>query len=106
MIHEAETEYQYARVVEQDDGERWLELNEGQAQHSVYDPDTVLTGDVWDGHLVLGFAASASLRGGWRSSATPRGPPRAPTRSSSPARGVDGVEIDAELSRSAASTST
>src|ERR671910_3749683 len=56
VIHEAETEYQYARVIEYDDGHRTLELNEGQAQHSVYYPDTVLTGDVWDGHLVLGFA--------------------------------------------------
>jgi predicted membrane-bound spermidine synthase len=57
VIHEAETEYQYARVIEEDDGTRLLELNEGQAQHSVYHPDNVLTGDVWDGHLVLGFAA-------------------------------------------------
>ena len=41
VIHEAETEYQYARVIQCDDGERTLELNEGQAQHSVctIDPD-------------------------------------------------------------------
>ena len=38
MVEERETEYQYARVVEQDDGERWLELNEGQAIHSVSGP--------------------------------------------------------------------
>src|ERR671919_131990 len=56
VIHEPETEYQYARVVEYPDGHRTLELNEGQAQHSIYDPGTVLTGDVWDAHLVLGFA--------------------------------------------------
>ena len=35
VIYEAETEYQYARVVESDDGSRSLELNEGQAQHSI-----------------------------------------------------------------------
>ena len=35
MIHETETAYQYARVVEYDDGTRTLELNEGQAQHSI-----------------------------------------------------------------------
>ena len=35
VVHEAETEYQYARVVEYDDGHRVLELNEGQAQHSL-----------------------------------------------------------------------
>src|ERR671916_2311617 len=57
VIHEAETEYQYARVVEYPDGHRTLELNEGQAQHSIYHPDTVLTGDVWDGHLVAPYAA-------------------------------------------------
>ena len=32
VIYEAETEYQYARVVEEPDGERRLELNEGQAR--------------------------------------------------------------------------
>src|SRR5918992_1542677 len=56
VVYEAETEYQYARVIETPSGERLLELNEGQAQHSVYVPDSVLTGDVWDGHLVLPFA--------------------------------------------------
>src|ERR687895_2126906 len=48
VIHEAETEYQYARVIERDDGSRVLELNEGQANHSLYRPETVLTNDYWD----------------------------------------------------------
>ncbi len=56
VIHEADTEYQYARVVEYPDGERHLELNEGQAVHSVYRPDTVLTDNVWDGYLIEPFA--------------------------------------------------
>ena len=98
VIHEADTEYQYARVIEADDGTRYLELNEGQAQHSVYEPDSVLTGDVWDGHLVLGFAGFTS-------------PPRrvailgnaAGTTSRAyeeffPQARIDGVEIDPELS--------
>jgi predicted membrane-bound spermidine synthase len=98
VIHEAETEYQYARVIEYPDGHRSLELNEGQAQHSIYYPDSVLTGDVWDGHLVLGFAAFDE-------------PPRrvailgnaAGTTSRAyeeffPDTRVDGVEIDGELS--------
>ncbi len=98
VIYETETEYQYAQVVERSDGSRALELNEGQAQHSVYNPDTVLTGDVWDGHLVLPFTVRDT-------------PPRrvailgnaAGTTSRAyeeffPDTRVDGVEIDPELS--------
>ena len=98
VIHEVDTEYQYARVIERPDGSRALELNEGQAQHSVYSRDTVLTGDVWDGHLVLPFTALDR-------------PPRkvailgnaAGTTSRAyeeffPDTDVDGVEIDSELS--------
>ena len=98
VIYETDTEYQYARVVERPDGSRALELNEGQAQHSIYEPDTVLTGDVWDGHLVLPFTARTT-------------PPRrvailgnaAGTTSRAyeeffPGTRVDGVEIDSELS--------
>ena len=110
VIHETDTEYQYARVIEYDDGTRTLELNEGQAQHSICeaecdpgpggprDPRSVLTGDVWDGHLVLPFAARDE-------------PPRrvailgnaAGTTSRAyeeffPGTRVDGVEIDPELS--------
>src|SRR5215212_1596546 len=110
VIHEAETEYQYARVIEYPSGKRTLELNEGQAEHSVCeaecdagprgprDPASVLTGNVWDGHLVDFFAAT-------------RTPPRrvailgnaAGTTSRAyeeffPRTRVDGVEIDSELS--------
>jgi spermidine synthase len=110
VIHEAETEYQYARVLQYDDGSRTLELNEGQAQHSICEaecgagpggprnPRSVLTGDVWDGHLVDSFAARTH-------------PPRrvavlgnaAGTTSRAyeeffPRTRVDGVEIDSELS--------
>lgn len=57
VIWERETPYQYARVVEAPDGERRLELNEGQAVHSLYRPGTYLTGDYWDEFLVLPLAA-------------------------------------------------
>jgi len=57
VIHEADTEYQYARVVQERDGSRRLELNEGQAVHSVIHPGTYLTHDYWDEMLVLPFAA-------------------------------------------------
>jgi spermidine synthase len=98
VIHEADTEYQYARVIQRPDGSRALELNEGQAQHSIYEPHSVLTGDVWDGHMVLPFTALDR-------------PPRrvailgnaAGTTSRAyeeffPETVVDGVEIDPELS--------
>jgi spermidine synthase len=110
VIHEAETEYQYARVIEYPDGSRTLELNEGQAHHSICeaecdagpagprDPASVLTGDVWDAHVVLGFAGFDE-------------PPRrvailgnaAGTTSRAfeeffPETRIDGVEIDGELS--------
>jgi spermidine synthase len=57
VVWERETEYQYARVVQAPDGVRRLELNEGQAVHSVYQPGHWLTGDYWDEMLVLPFAA-------------------------------------------------
>jgi spermidine synthase len=57
VLYEAETTHQYARVVERTDGSRVLELNEGQAVHSLYRPGSYLTGDYWDGSLYLPFAA-------------------------------------------------
>ena len=59
VIWDRETEYQYARVTERPDGERRLELNEGQAVHSVYRPGEWLTDDYWDEMLVLPFATDA-----------------------------------------------
>ncbi len=59
VLFETETPYQYARVVEESDGTRKLELNEGQAIHSLWRPGTVLTGGYWDGFLVLPFATGS-----------------------------------------------
>src|SRR4051812_5047778 len=59
VLYESETEYQYARVVQFEDGSRRLELNEGQAIHSLYKPGTVLTDGYWDGFLVLPFATGS-----------------------------------------------
>src|ERR671916_719206 len=110
VIHEAETEYQYARVVEYDDGTRTLELNEGQAQHSVCeaecepgrdgprDPRSVLTGDVWDGHLVLHFAGRNEPPRRVAILGNAAGTTARAYEEFFPGTRVDGVEIDGELS--------
>jgi spermidine synthase len=97
VLFEAETVHQYARVVEREDGSRALELNEGQAVHSLLRPGSYLTGDYWDGHLVLPAAARA------------RPPERIAILGNAggtvarafghffPATAVDAVEIDGEL---------
>jgi spermidine synthase len=58
VIYETETEYQYARVVQSGDGSRYLELNEGVAQHSIYKPGTRLVGNYWDDVLVVPFTGA------------------------------------------------
>lgn len=72
VLAEAETLYQYARVIEHpvvDERtgatvpERRLELNEGQAIHSIWREDTVLTGNYWDAFQVLPFAVSDAAGG-------------------------------------------
>ena len=57
VLYETDTQYQYARVVEDRDGTRYLELNEGLARHSLLRPGSYLTDDYWDGFLVDPFAA-------------------------------------------------
>ena len=62
LLHEEESRYQFIQVVQ--DGEaRYLYLNEGYAIHSVWRPDTVLTGGEWDMFLtappLLGPAGGA-----------------------------------------------
>ena len=60
VIDSVETQYQYARVEQFRDGTRWLQLNEGEAVHSLYRPDSYLTGGYWDDFLTLPFAAGAT----------------------------------------------
>ena len=106
VIYETETEYQYARVVEYDDGVRRLELNEGQAVHSTYRPGTVLTGNYWDALLVDPFAALSGepervAMLGTAAGTTARAYARyLPGRGSTPSRST------ASCSTSAAATST
>jgi spermidine synthase len=110
VIYEAETEYQYARVIERDEGGRALELNEGQAQHSICDAEcdagaggprrasSVLTGDVWDGHLVDGFTALDRAPRRVAILGNAAGTTSRAYEEFFPGTRVDGVEIDSELS--------
>ncbi len=100
VIFESESEHQYIRVIEEDDGDHRLELNEGVATHSLYKPDSFLTGGEWDAFLVLPLAGigradlnRVAILG---------------NAAGSTARGyghywhgveVDGVEIDSELTQ-------
>jgi spermidine synthase len=56
VIFSTETPYQYARVLQFSSGERWLQLNEGLAVHSLYRPWSYLTEGYWDDFLVLPLA--------------------------------------------------
>lgn len=58
VIKEVQTDYQYARVVQSPTGVRTLELDAGQAVHSMYHPGQWLTGGYWDQMLVLPFTAT------------------------------------------------
>ncbi|MHB0875100.1 MAG: spermidine synthase [Anaerolineae bacterium] len=54
MIHERESPYNYIQVV-QAGSARYLLLNEGQGVHSVYDPENLLTGSIWDLFLIAPY---------------------------------------------------
>jgi spermidine synthase len=97
VLYEAETVHQYVRVVERPDGSRALELNEGQAVHSLYRPGSYLTGDYWDGHLVLPLAAGASPPARIAILGNGAGTIARAFGHYFPRTAVDAVEIDGEL---------
>jgi predicted membrane-bound spermidine synthase len=98
LLHEETSYHQYIRVVEEPGGRRVLSLNEGVAVHSVWRPDSVLTGGVWDAFLaipsllgrplervaILGNAAGTTARA---------------LGAYYPEASVDGVELDPAVSR-------
>jgi spermidine synthase len=63
LVYETESEYNYIQVLKDGD-EFLLALNEGQAIHSIYNPDQLLTGGPWDYFMIapLFNTASASLQ--------------------------------------------
>lgn len=62
VIWEAESDYQYARIIENDEGERRLELNEGQAIHSIFVPGSYRPGGYWDDMLALSLSGEKRER--------------------------------------------
>jgi spermidine synthase len=96
VIWEKETEYQYARVLEDTTGRRILELNEGQAIHSIYRPGEYLTNGYWDAQLALLWAGRQQLRSvailGNAGGTTARA-----VGHYSPTTRIDAVEIDPEV---------
>jgi spermidine synthase len=97
VLFETDTEVQYARVVEHPNGERYLELNEGQAVHSVWRRDTVLTGDYWDGFLIDPFAVRSTPPGRIAILGNGAGTTARAYAKYFPATLIDAVEIDGEL---------
>jgi spermidine synthase len=98
LIHEETSLYQYIGVVQRPDGRRVLHLNEGVAIHSVWRPNTVLTGGEWDTYLALPPLLGRPLRrvailgnaGGTTARALGVYYPKAR---------VDGVELDPAVTR-------
>ncbi len=54
LIWEGESSYNYIQVVQVGD-EVWLRLNEGQGVHSIYNPNGVLIGGIWDYFLIAPY---------------------------------------------------
>src|SRR3954452_21613983 len=99
VIYEAETPYQYARVIQQHDGTRLLELNEGQAFHCFYRPHDPLTGRYTDGALVLPFLSARRAPARLAVLGNAAGSLSRSYGAFFPRTWVDGVEIDPELSQ-------
>jgi len=97
VLFETDSEHQYIRVIEQPDGDRALELNEGQATHSLLRPGSFLTGNVWDGYLVLPFTVLSEPPARMAILGNAAGTTARAYGHYFPETQVDGVEIDPEL---------
>jgi len=98
VLYETETTHQYVRVVERPDGERRLELNEGQAIHSIYRPGEYLVGNYWDEGLVLPLAGGEGPPGRMAILGNAAGTVARSYGHFFPDTKIDAVEIDGKLS--------
>ncbi|MBI4171758.1 MAG: fused MFS/spermidine synthase, partial [Actinobacteria bacterium] len=98
LLHQEDSRYQFVSVVEREDGRRLLYLNEGIAVHSLWRPDSVLTGGVWDTFLAVPPLLDRPLRRvailGNAAGTTARA-----LGVFYPGAVVDGVELDPAVSR-------
>jgi hypothetical protein len=99
VIYSTETQYQYARVLQFSTGERWLQLNEGVAIHSLYRPWSYLTGGYWDDFLVLPLADELGVPKRIAILGDAAGTAARAYGHYFPETRVDGVELDGELTR-------
>jgi spermidine synthase len=97
VIYSTETPYQYARVIQFANGERWLQLNEGVAIHSDYRPSSYLTGGYWDDYLVLPLASSRGVPGRIAILGDAAGTVARAYGHYYPTTRVDAVELDGDL---------
>jgi spermidine synthase len=97
VIFETETQYQNARVLQFRNGVRQLELNEGVAIHSVYNPRSYLVGGYWDDFLVLPLAGARGVPKRIAILGDAAGTVARAYGHYFPRTRVDGVELDGEL---------
>lgn len=95
LVYETESEYNYIQVLEED-GRLLLALNDGHAIHSIYDPNSVLTGGPWDyvllGPTMSGIEPQRALIVGLAGGTSARS-----LLDTYPGLHIDGVEIDPEV---------
>jgi spermidine synthase len=97
VLYEGDTALQHVRVVEEGNGDRVLELNEGRAAHSLYRPASYLTGRVWDDFLVLPLAERSRPPGRIAILGSAAGTVAREYGHFFPRTRVDAVEIDPKL---------
>jgi predicted membrane-bound spermidine synthase len=99
LVYETESQYNYIQVLN-DDGRILLALNEGQAIHSIYDPNQLTTGGPWD-YFTLGPLFSDGYEQGQVDSAAiiglAGGTAARELSAAFPGIAIDGVEIDGTI---------